>query len=70
MKSEIDSIIHSSVPAVIALFLVGATINSVIGINLNSPLIVVAQQQPPQTNFTSTEEQQQREEGFLLKLIM
>ena len=61
MKSEIDSIIHSSVPAVIALFLVGATINSVIGINLNSPLIVVAQQQPPQTNFTSTEEQQQRE---------
>jgi hypothetical protein len=39
MSSEIDSIIHSSLSAVIAFFLVIATGNYVTGINFNSSVM-------------------------------
>jgi pimeloyl-ACP methyl ester carboxylesterase len=60
MSSEIDSIIHSSLSAVIAFFLVIATGNYMIGINFNSSQIAMAQQQQeqPQANLTSIEQQQ------------
>jgi pimeloyl-ACP methyl ester carboxylesterase len=64
MSSEIDSIIHSSLSAVIAFFLVVATGSSMIGIGLNSPQIAMAQQQQqqqPQANLTSVEQQQVKE---------
>jgi pimeloyl-ACP methyl ester carboxylesterase len=64
MSSEIDSIIHSSLSAVIAFLLVIATGNYMIGINFNSSQIAMAQQQQqqqPQANLTSVEQQQVKE---------